>query len=73
MTTNENKVLDYLDGMTEFVSPTEIGSACGGYTSGGLLNHSSWASPICKSLVSKGWLERSNNGWYKPTEKGDSE
>lgn len=65
LTENEKAMLAYLDGQKEFVSPTKIGLAFG-HTSGGQQRHSSWASPICKRLVEKGYLERSPRGWYRP-------
>jgi len=63
---NETKIMAYLEGMSDFVSPTEIGFGCGGLTSSGRPRHSSWASPICMRLVKKGLLVRSDHGWYKP-------
>ena len=63
---NEAKVMRYLGGMDDFVSPTEIGNSAGGRTRAGQLRHSSWASPVCKRLVLKGFLERSDSGWYRP-------
>ena len=60
LTENETQVLAYLQGKDDFTSPTVIGKDVGGGR-----RHSSWASPICKRLVSRGLLVRSDNGWYK--------
>ena len=65
---NEQRVINYLadDMEGKFVSPTQIGHIVGGKrNSGDSYRHSSWASPICKRLVSKGLLTRSDKGWYK--------
>lgn len=66
LTKNEQKVMAYLKGMDTFVSPTEIARGVGGKSASGLPRHSAWSSPICKRLVEKGLLERSNDGWYRP-------
>ena len=59
LTDNQSKVCAYL-ASRDYVSPTEIGRGVmgPGY-------HSSWASPICKKLVSLGFLERSVKGAYR--------
>ena len=67
LSNNETKVMKYLEGMDDFVSPTEIGNSAGGRNRAGQLRHSSWASPVCKRLVLKGLLERSGHGWYRPS------
>lgn len=62
---NEQKVLAFLEEVGDFVSPTKIGLAVGGKTSGGLHRHSAWASPICKRLLKNGLVTRNEKGWYK--------
>lgn len=65
LSTNEQNVLDYLKRWpNDFISPTQIGHVVGGRGKWAY-RHSSWASPICKRLVKKGLVERSNEGWYK--------
>lgn len=74
LSTNEQNVLNYLrQWPNDFISPTQIGRIVGGqYAARDLRNrirfvyrHSSWASPICKRLVKKGLVMRSEQGWYK--------
>lgn len=70
MTHNESIVLEYLaaqpDGL--WTSPTQIGNDL----SGGK-RHSAWASPICKRLTERGYVERNNScGHYKITGMGIS-
>ena len=65
LTTNQSNVLIFLKskcilGNYLFVSPIDIG-----YIAGGYWRDSSWASPICKALVKKGLIERSNIGHYR--------
>lgn len=63
MTKNEQAVYDYLKSANgKFISPTTIGHDVGGGD-----RHSSWASPICKRLVSKGLVKRHECGWYAAT------
>ena len=69
ITYNQQKIMDYLKGMKEFVSPTEIAHSVGGETRSGVQRHSSWSSPICKRLVKLGMLERDHRGWYRPITK----
>jgi len=74
LTPNEKKVLKFLwerhEGYYEekneqFCSPTKIGEVVGGKTKTGTIRHSSWASPICKKLVEKGFAVRGRGGWYR--------
>lgn len=65
LSTNEQNVLSYLKQWpNDFISPTQIGRVVGGKVRG-IYRHSSWASPICKRLVKKGLVMRSEQGWYK--------
>jgi hypothetical protein len=57
LTQRQDAVIEYLKDKLWYVSPTEIGNLFGG--------HSSIGSPICKSLVKIGRLERNKKGWYK--------
>lgn len=62
---NESLVLAYLidnPRVGTYVSPTEIGQRVGkkDYNQA-----SSWGSRICKALVRKGFVEKSDKGWYK--------
>lgn len=74
LTYNEQNVLDYLKQWpNDFISPTQIGHNVGGQVLGYYgwqYRHSSWASPICKRLVKKGLVERSDKGWYKLSTSG---
>jgi hypothetical protein len=69
MTKEEKKkiVLDYLREKGDWASPTEIGDEVIPHspnTSG-----SSVASPVCKSLVMDGLIERSRQGKYRALDK----
>ena len=70
LTLNQEKVLIFLKEHKKrfpnapFVSPTEIGNLVGGINRNGIMRHSSWASPICKQLVSLGLAERNDYGHY---------
>lgn len=73
LTKREKWVLEYLKGCYEvdyqlsggWVSPTQVGAAYGWFGLGKEGRHSSTGSPICKSLVSKGLIERSEYGHYR--------
>lgn len=65
LTENQENILRYLKERKGYVSPTEIGHDVGGMNRRGILRHSSWASPICKSLLNKGLVERNDKGWYR--------
>ena len=65
LTKNQENILGYLKDCKDYVSPTEIGNNVGSRNSRGILRHSSWASPILKSLLKKGLIERNNQGWYR--------
>ena len=66
LTENQDKVLEFLKHQkNEFISPTDIGYYVGRMNSAGIWRDSSWASPICKSLVKKGLVERNDKGYYK--------
>lgn len=58
LTKNQKIVLEYLKDK-DFTSPTEIGHQLGG--------HSAIGSPVCKSLVKLGFVERSGKGHYRLT------
>ena len=58
LTMNQAIVLQFLNRMNNWVSPTSIGVSLS-------RGHSAWASPICKALVKKGLVERNENGWYR--------
>ena len=67
LTANQYNVLQYLrketldsGGVLGFVSPTQIGRDIRGYP-----YDSTWGSRICKSLVKKGLVVRSSQGWYR--------
>lgn len=62
LTGNEQAVYSYLQNYAFWTSPTLIGMEVGDkkYTSA-----SSWASPICKRLVEKGYAERNKKGLYR--------
>lgn len=61
LSVNSKKVLKYLqDRKPNAVSPTDIGHAVGGWP-----RHSSWASPICKRLVERQLVERTDKGHYR--------
>lgn len=65
---NEENILRYLKSHVDYISPTQIGHDVGGKVIGyygPYFRHSAWASPICKRLVKKGLVERSEKGWYK--------
>jgi len=71
LTKNQCAVFEYLRERPNVkTSPTEIGNIVGGGRlmkgSGNtlILRHSSWASPICKALVAKGLIRRTNKGQY---------
>ncbi len=60
LTTNEKAVIEFLRGR-DFTSPTQIGYKLHPSRDFG----SPWASPICKRLVSFGYLERNQRGQYR--------
>ena len=63
LTDNQQAVLNYLQQYhQEWLTPTQIGIIIGNkrYNSA-----SSWASPICKRLVTLGLAYRSGNGHYR--------
>ena len=72
LTTNEQKVYDWLKANPDWHSPTQIGKAVKGS-----IYESSWASRVCKGLVEKGLIEKSRGcftgerlywvrkGWYR--------
>jgi hypothetical protein len=71
---SQASVLAYLRGhWPDFITPTQIGECVGGKTLAGAKRHSSWASPICLSLVKKGLADRSPVGSYryKPQSMGE--
>lgn len=71
ITKYEQWILNYAYGLG-WTSPTAIGRAYGNEKLKHTFHsyHSSWASPKCKSLVSKGLMVRNEKGWYKLTYKG---
>lgn len=66
MAEKEQLVLEYLRNTTAFVGPEEIGCAA---LYGSKVTPSSWASPVCKSLVAKGLVERNEKGHYRIKEE----
>ena len=61
------KVFNYLKSKyPEWVSPTQVGREVAGWP-----NHSSWGSPVCKSLVEAGVVERNEKGHYRYIIEGE--
>lgn len=61
-TKNEKDVLQLLlEHEPDYLAPTKIAQLLHPGTG----RHSAWASPICKRLVAKGGLERSDKGHYR--------
>lgn len=69
----EKWVLHYLKGCYEtdyplsggWVTPTQVGAAYGWFVLQKQGCHSATGSPICKSLVAKGMIERNERGHYR--------
>jgi len=73
LSNREQWVLNYLKGCYEadyelsggWVSPTQVGAAYGWFALGKEGHHSAIGTPICKSLVAKGVIERNDKGHYR--------
>ena len=73
LTKRESWVLEYLKQCYEkdypisggWNSPTNIGAAYGWFVLGTESRHSATGSPICKSLVQRGVIERNERGQYR--------